>query len=75
MPNELQLTTPLPVLLASAVLRPANGRVVVRPVSGNEAYFVEVSSFSRSGFVALINFRAQGDGSLGALSSSKRTLT
>lgn len=33
----------------------------------NEAYFVEVSSFSRSGFVALINFRAQGDGSLGPL--------
>ena len=34
-------------------------------LSGHEAYFVEVSSFSRSGFVALINFRAQGDGSLG----------
>jgi len=32
-----------------------------------EAYSVEISSFSRSGFVALVGFRAQGDGSLGPL--------
>ncbi|CAJ1379959.1 unnamed protein product [Effrenium voratum] len=32
-----------------------------------EAYSVEVSSFSRSGFVALVGFRAVGDGSLGPL--------
>ena len=29
-------------------------------IFSRKAYFVEVSSFSRSGFVALIAFRAQG---------------
>lgn len=47
--------------------KPPRRALKVEKDSRNEAYFVEVSSFSRSGFVALIAFRAQGDGSLGPL--------
>ena len=47
--------------------KPPRKALKVENETRNEAYTVEISSFSRSGFVALIAFRAQGDGSLGPL--------
>mmetsp|Transcript_51719 Transcript_51719/g.93198 ORF Transcript_51719/g.93198 Transcript_51719/m.93198 type:complete len:801 (+) Transcript_51719:279-2681(+) len=58
---------------ARTAMRYKPPRKAVIEKSANQAYSVEVSSFSRSGFVALANFRAQGDGSAGPLMDPRKS--